>query len=172
MLYQDKRGRVEDWRQLVESTEEVDDLSTANINTQMETLTLVVKSWLLMGNVRPDMIFQPSTKGKNKPPPRPRITLGGCSPAWGHLFAALACQLMFAVTRTEGLAICTGCGDSYIPTRKPRVDQRQFCEDCKQRGEPLRLASADYRKRKKEEVGKSKKSKGGVRKQGSRRVAP
>jgi len=48
------------------------------------------------------------------------------------LFAALSVQLMSTVSR-NGIAICSNCGDIYIPTRAPRRDQRSYCskEECK-----------------------------------------
>jgi hypothetical protein len=50
------------------------------------------------------------------------------------LFGALAVQLLFAVSRTDGLAVCSACGSPYCPPRKPRIDQRHYCSGYRRRG--------------------------------------
>jgi hypothetical protein len=51
----------------------------------------------------------------------------GC-PLSGSLFGALVLQLVFAVTNTEGGAICTSCGMPFFPKRRPKTGQRRFCD--------------------------------------------
>lgn len=57
-----------------------------------------------------------------------RVKLGTHS-----LFGALSVQLMALVSKTRGLAICSNCGEIYIPSRSPRTDQRNYCdkEECR-----------------------------------------
>ena len=43
-------------------------------------------------------------------------------------------------------ALCH-CGELFIPNRKPRSDQKTWCTSCRERGEPQRFASAQYRLR-------------------------
>ena len=74
--------------------------------------------------------------------------------AGGHmigcgLFGAIVCQLMLAVTRTEGIEICSACGNAYFPARRPNRDRRNYCENCRDGGIPLRDAARDYRKKQK-----------------------
>src|SRR2546425_12302471 len=38
----------------------------------------------------------------------------------GSLFGTLILHLAMAISRTDGLAVCSGCGVSYIPSRRPR----------------------------------------------------
>jgi hypothetical protein len=64
------------------------------------------------------------------------------------LFGALVVQLALAIGRTDGLAVCSGCGVSYVPRRRPRRDRRRYCEQCVRRGVPQRDAATDYRRRK------------------------
>jgi hypothetical protein len=145
-LYRDRATRLEDWERL---TNDAVGMMTADVHTKQEHLVRAVKSWLVAGNVRPDIVLTKLGRGRNKVVSEPRITLGGYGPAWGHLFGALACQLMYAITRAKGLAFCDGCVNTYIPTRRPRSDRRNFCESCQGRGEAERQASARYRKEKK-----------------------
>jgi hypothetical protein len=72
----------------------------------------------------------------------PRITLAG-----DGLFGALAVQLLFAASSARGLATCTFCGQPYVPTRRPRSDQRRFCPSCRRNGVPRRMAKRDFDRR-------------------------
>ena len=65
----------------------------------------------------------------------------------GGLFGALAMQLTLAICGTDGLAICSGCGFGYIPNRRPKVNQKNYCQECREKGVPLRDASRAYRAR-------------------------
>ncbi len=68
----------------------------------------------------------------------------GCS-----LFGALVCQLVLAISRTEGLAICSSCGMSYIPAKRPNPNRRSYCQKCRERKIPSSDAARDYRRRRK-----------------------
>jgi len=48
----------------------------------------------------------------------------------GFLPAILACQLAFAVAGAPALATCMNCGRPYTPARKPRADQKHYCQTC------------------------------------------
>jgi hypothetical protein len=144
-IYNRKPREREDWERLAENA---DALVQADVSTQQKYLVQAVKRWLVAGNVRPDIVLTSVGRSKSNSVSEPRITLGGYGPAWGHLFGALACQLMYAITRAKGLAFCDGCGNTSVPARRPRTDRRNFCKLCQKRGEAIRLASADYRERK------------------------
>jgi hypothetical protein len=107
------------------------------IADEQTILAQLVNMWLAIGDVHPIISWIKE---------RPTLTLEG-NPR-GKMFGALACQLMLAVSRTDGLAICSACGASYIPKRRPRQDQRRYCQDC---GTAVaqRDAAADYRERRK-----------------------
>lgn len=65
----------------------------------------------------------------------PFLSLGGL----------LARDLVFAVARSNGVAICDGCKQPYLPTdkkgrpRKPRSDRLHFCRRCQERSVPEKL---------------------------------
>ena len=72
--------------------------------------------WLRLGNVHPVVGW--GTSGMS-------VSLGG-----GGLFGALAVQLLLAVARTDGLAICSACARPYIPARRPARGRRNYCGSC------------------------------------------
>jgi len=65
----------------------------------------------------------------------PAVTIGG-----GRLFGALAAQMMLAVARSSGLAVCSGCAVTYFPERKPSTSRRSYCQECRARKIPDRDA--------------------------------
>jgi hypothetical protein len=95
----------------------------------------VVNQWLQIGGV--DIEF--AWSGEN-----PEIDLRPRS-----LVGALAVQLAFAASRTDGLRICSSCGTAYVPERKPARTRRSYCKACGIKA-AQRDAARDYRKRKKE----------------------
>lgn len=95
--------------------------------------------WLGSGGVQPRVYWRAS---------RPTIAFE-CPAPYGKLFANLAIQLMMAISQLESLAICSVCGESYKPKRRPKANQRRYCQRCKNVAK--RDASADYRRRKKAE---------------------
>lgn len=66
----------------------------------------------------------------------------------GYMFGAVVTQLVFLVNRTDALAACSGCGQVFAPTRKPRPDQRSYCSQCREQGVSRRDARRDYIARK------------------------
>lgn len=92
--------------------------------------------WLGSGGVQPRIYWEAS---------RPTITFE-CPKPYGKLFGNLAVQLMMAISQLDSVAICSACGQSYEPKRRPKTNQRRYCPDCKKVAR--RDASADYRRRK------------------------
>ncbi len=78
-----------------------------------------VDRWLELGRVRPFCVLRGKTL---------TVRFGG-GPG-GGLFAALALQLLIAVTGTRGLAICTACTRPYAPKRRPNPNRRNYCQKC------------------------------------------
>jgi hypothetical protein len=80
----------------------------------------------------------------------------GTNPFTCSIFGLVAMQLVLAVTRSEGLTSCSGCGAPFIAKRQPlagrqvgsSVAKRNYCQYCRERGVPQRDASRDYRARK------------------------
>ena len=68
------------------------------------------------------------------------------------LFGALALQLLLTTAKSQGLAICTSCGDPYTPTRKPAAGRDNYCPDCGKQA-ARREASRRWRAKKRAEKG-------------------
>ena len=66
----------------------------------------------------------------------------------GGPFATIATNLAFSVARSDGLAICSACGQAFTPGRKPRAGERTYCRSCRASGAAVRDASRDYYGRK------------------------
>jgi DNA-directed RNA polymerase subunit RPC12/RpoP len=65
------------------------------------------------------------------------------------LIGAVAVQLLFDCSRTDGLAVCTSCGTPFLPgPRRPRRDRNIYCSDCGIKA-ASRDAAARYRQTKK-----------------------
>lgn len=94
-------------------------------------LVLAVNNWLDMGGVRPALSW----------------------PGWHFelrsrgLYGALGIQLMMAIASSDGFALCSGCGAVFSPEKHPAVGKRRFCEECREKGIPMKLASRDYWRR-------------------------
>ena len=97
-----------------------------------------VNSLLVIGNLRPEIRWQNNQI----------ITVFKSASSYGSLSANLALQIMLAVGKQKGLAICSTCGVPYTPNRKPASNRRRFCSQCYDSGKPQALASSDYRSRK------------------------
>ena len=68
---------------------------------------------------------------------RTQIRIGG-----GGVLALVARDLAFTVAKADGLAVCTGCGRGYIPRRRPRQGESNWCDDCR----PTAAAAARMRR--------------------------
>jgi hypothetical protein len=56
----------------------------------------------------------------------PKIELSSSN----SLLGALACQMAFAVLRSDAIAICSACGTPYTPNRRPAASRRNYCLSC------------------------------------------
>jgi len=103
----------------------------SSLEVQRRLLSEVLNHWLEQGGVKPRLDWRPD---------RPEILLGG----WG-LLGAIAVQLLFDCSRTDGLVVCTACGTPFLPAfRRPRRDRNPYCSDCGMRA-AARDAAARYR---------------------------
>jgi hypothetical protein len=79
----------------------------------------------------------------------------GPNPFTFSALSLVAVQLILAVTRAEGLAVCSGCGAPYLTNHQPLagkrvgrwIAKRNYCHTCRKSGVPQRDAARDYRKR-------------------------
>ncbi len=104
-------------------------LNDEHLQREWDNVASVLDQWAALGDLRPRV----RVNGRN-----PVIRLGG------FLFGALALQLMSALTRTAGFAICSECGAAYVPSRQPRRGQQNYCEGC---GRPAALRHAQRKRR-------------------------
>ncbi len=143
-LREAKRGAEDDWR-LAYGIEDQDASGPGSYRAPMTTdagwreLEHLANRWLGAARVRPWLEMTGSSL---------QFKLGsdaGSSPLYG----AIAIQLGLAVSGAEGFAVCDVCKSVYAPERKPRLNERHYCQQCRARKEPERIAAAEYRKRKK-----------------------
>jgi hypothetical protein len=123
-VHQDRSPALDDWRSLYEGTDRslvqwLEEKRRPSPEFAQFLLSMVVNGWLTMCDARP--MFQWLRDG-------PRITFD-C-----HLRSALAMGLLVAVTRTEGVAVCSTCGRPYLRCRRPKRGQHNYCPDCGKRG--------------------------------------
>jgi hypothetical protein len=100
-------------------------------------LVLLLGDWLRIADVRPMVEWQAGA-----------VALRMYVPT---LFSAIAMQLVLAIGRADALAICAHCRRSYIPKRKPVEGRRNFCQDCREKGIPMRYVMDDRRRRERRE---------------------
>lgn len=131
-------GRAEDWNIAYEQlrwNEEAVELGKPLLGKTLEfdrlALAERVSAWMNYGNVHPELQWHEAT---------PIFSLAG------RTFGTLGIQLLFATTRAQGIAICSGCGMPYPRKRKPREGGRNFCENCGERV-AARLRKREYRAR-------------------------
>jgi hypothetical protein len=127
--------RREDWAVLHDTWAQRWDASGGNVPVATMHLVLehVVNTWLVWGHVCP--MLEGSNHGL-------RIELRG-----GGLFGAIAVQLLAAVSRSKGWAVCINCGDVYSPLRRPKRSQRTYCHKPECKAAAIRDAMRDYRAR-------------------------
>ena len=77
-------------------------------------------AWMDLANIKPKLDWGDGIQA-------PRLYLWPIPFAFG----ALGLQLAQAVTRSHGLAICSGCGNPYVRSRtRPQAGRRNYCPDC------------------------------------------
>ena len=81
--------------------------------------TYGLDQWLQFSKVRPRPTYNPRRK-------RFDIRISG-SPA---LLGALALQIMLTMTQSAGIAICSGCGKLFPPSRRPNPNRNTYCSGC------------------------------------------
>ena len=87
--------------------------------------------WLRFFQVRPRVIYNPRRK-------RFDAKIRGSS----ELAGALTLQIMLALTRSVGIAVCSGCGKLFPPSRRPNPNRNTYCGACGIRGPGVRRRRA------------------------------
>ena len=98
-----------------------------------------LNDWLEVSGVRPELRWQG----------QPTVVLAG-----GGTCGALGVQLLHAVTGSNNLATCSGCGGVYFREKKPQRGRNNYCVSCQNDGtaEKLRKRSQRARRRRSESV--------------------
>lgn len=122
--------------------EQVDD-GDNTVERGRHAVALAVTRWLVEGESRLVMAWDPRAR-------LPQLTIGAPVPDAG-MFGGLGLQVALACARSDGVAICDGCGGLHAPTRQPRPDQRTYCPDCRGKRVPQRHADRDRRDRQRRE---------------------
>jgi len=134
-LHEGEVGKPQDWRPLYDK---VNDRPVPwwkrSVPVDRAVLSDVLGEWLNIAHVRLECHWSGE---------KPAIHI-----ATQALFGALVVQLALAISRTDGLAVCSGCGLSYVPSRRPRETKRRYCPECRKRKVPGRDAATDYQRRK------------------------
>jgi hypothetical protein len=123
------------------------ELSVELLSRQREDLGLAVDEWLLMSDVRPRFWWLENER------PLVDFQPGPAGSQMGGLFAALALQLAYRVSRAGRVIECVECGKIEEPTRAPRPGERTFCRDCRAAGVPQRYADEARRERNRRKQG-------------------
>jgi hypothetical protein len=63
----------------------------------------------------------------------------------GGLLGALGLQLAQKISKTNGLALCSGCSGFFSPKRKPSAGRRTYCGECRDAKIPERDAARSSR---------------------------
>ena len=137
-LHTDQPGQPEDWQVVVQHRKQPVPWWRPSVEAEWILLSSVVQEWIRIGDVRPVMARGP-TQG--------RQVEFGSSAGGTRLFGTLACQLLFTIARVTGVAVCSACAAIYTPTRRPRPDQRRYCQSCRAGGVPQRDAQRDRQRR-------------------------
>jgi hypothetical protein len=113
---------------------------TEDYQLQAFAISVAVNGWLELGGVRPYFLWE-----GGRPP---TVTLGPAILWWFKpasraymlrimphlqgttLFGALGVQLLMAVSRAAGFAVCSACGKVYMPKRRPNPKRRRYCGRC------------------------------------------
>jgi len=138
-LLQGMPAKTEDWLFAFDWYEDIfleESETFGDVDGDKMVLVGHVNAWVKAAGVFPILSFQ-AKKGFD-------VALAS---EHGFLLGPLAMNLMFAVSRTDGPAKCSSCGELYAPDRRPKAKQRNYCSKCRKTGAPQRDASREYRRR-------------------------
>jgi hypothetical protein len=135
-LREGQRGRLEDWGVLYPRRDAHPEKRWWGHQVEADRAGVAheLREWLHIGQVALEPAWDEPA----------RLTLRIGVPG---LFGALVAQLALAIARTDGLAVCSACGMTYLPQRRPDPHRRRYCPPCRRGGAPLRDAATDYRRR-------------------------
>jgi hypothetical protein len=124
------------------------------INDGWQRISRYLNSWLRLGSAS---VMTESSDGSIG------LVIGK-----GSLFGTVAVQLTLAVSGTDGPVMCSSCKSMYVPARRPRRDQKNYCRACGDAGVPQKNAAATYRVKKTKKRGNTKRNRGKVKRRDPR----
>ncbi len=110
------------------------------LNGQREALAAVIGTWLAIGAVRPAIAWGRSGQGDD-----PTMALGVST-----LFGGLVLQLLLAIAGQAGIAMCSACGQPFVPHRRLPSGRfaeppRAYCPGCRAKHAPQNAAAKRWR---------------------------
>ena len=120
-------GSPQNWASFLGSGPPPMDTTTAR-----ELICGIVAEWLGVAGVRPEVLWTDTGR---------TVVFGNRT-----VFGALAYQLLIALTCAPDLALCSECGNAFLPSRRPRTNQRHFCASCG-RAAAVRASVRDHQRR-------------------------
>jgi hypothetical protein len=148
-LHRGQPGELDDWETIDPRVAEWSDFTTgqgwkkvpytkeARVEDEREVLGNLLDCWLDLTGTR----IRVSWTSRS-----PEV---GLAPS--GVLGAVVTSLVFSVTRSGGLAVCSNCGRAYPPTRRPIAGRRRYCPDEQCQKARLRDAQADLRARRRRE---------------------
>lgn len=133
-LNQNKQGYFDDWKVLDPARKRPLSKSSVMLMMERSAISDEIEDWLYRGNVSLKFDW---------PGERPSIYFR-C-----NLLGLIACHMMFAISRSQGFAICTSCGFPYPPKRRPSPKRANYCLSCRETS-PSRESQARARSKKRE----------------------
>lgn len=110
------------------------------LDGQREALAAVIGAWLAIGAVRPAIAWGGPGRAAD-----PVMALGAST-----LFGGLVLELLLAIAGQGGIAICSGCGEPYIPRRRLPSGRfgeppRSYCPACRDKHAAQNAAAKRWR---------------------------
>ncbi len=78
--------------------------------------------------------------------------LAGLGIGFAPFLALQVYGALWGKDRAVEVALCDGCGQPYMPSRKPRADRRNFCQACRSSSLPARLRKRDQLARRRQQA--------------------
>ena len=155
----DEFGLAEDWA-LLEAGHYFElkrymsdtDPKRPRMQEERDRLAEAVNGWIALGGLRPYLDWWVEKR-------QWRVSLIGADahgrPTAG-IFGVLTRELILLLSEVSAFAICSACGQSYLPERMPTPTKRNYCGDCREAGRPNLDAANDHRAR--QNKGRTRKS--------------
>ncbi len=149
-LNTNRPGRIEDWERFFEGIEpnlarfELGPrgvpfrLCARSVEQDWLLLGRYVNAWIALAQFAPKMYWR---RGK-------ALIRYGARTQWGRLFGVLGMQMMVRLSKVGGHVLCAGCSTQFKPKKIPHPMRGNYCDDCRRKRVPQKLARASFNDRK------------------------